>query len=295
MATAAQTLGRARARIRLGAAATRRYPVVPLVIVLVVVLAAVFADFLAPYSPYETSLPDKAKPPFWLEGGSTSHLLGTDLVGRDVLSRLIFGTRVTLMVVVVGVALGATIGTTLALVAGYFGGVADAVIMRLVDATLSVPVIMVALLFSVVLLPSLNNLIYVMAIVLWSHYARVVRGEVLTWKQREFVAYARVAGTSSPTIILRHIFPNVVNTLMVMCTLESGYVVLLEASLSFLGAGVPPPTPTWGSMVADGRDYLTKAWWLSFFPGVAISLVVLSVNLFGDWLRDHLDPRLRQV
>ncbi len=273
----------------------RKFPIAPVAIIMVVVLAAVFANSLAPYSPYETSLPDKAMPPFWIEGGSTRHLLGTDLVGRDVLSRLIFGARISLVVVAVGLLLGATIGTTLALVAGYYGGVADAVIMRLVDATLSVPVIMVALLFNVVLLPSLNNLIYVMAIVLWSQYARVVRGEVLVWKQREFVAYARVSGVASWRIVLRHIFPNVVNTLMIMCTLQTGYVILLEASLSFLGAGVPPPTPTWGSMVADGRDYVTSAWWLSFFPGLAIALVVLSFNMFGDWLRDHLDPKLRQV
>lgn len=295
MATIAQTLARAGTRIRVGAVASRRLPLIPLAIILAVVVMAAFADFLSPYSPYEISLPDKAKPPFWVAGGTTNHLLGTDLLGRDLLSRLIFGARVSLLVVGVGLLLGGGIGTTLALVAGYYGGVADAVIMRLVDATLSLPVILLALLFTVVLEPSLNNLIYVMGLVLWSYYARVMRGEVLTWKQRDFVAYARVAGTSSPKIVMRHIFPNVVNTLMVLLTLQTGAVILLEAGLSFLGAGVPPPTPTWGSMVAEGRGYITSAWWLSLFPGLAISLMVLSLNLFGDWLRDHLDPKLRQV
>lgn len=295
MATIAQTLARAGTRIRVGAVASRRLPLIPLAIILAVVVMAAFADFLSPYSPYEISLPDKAKPPFWVAGGTTNHLLGTDLLGRDLLSRLIFGARVSLLVVGVGLLLGGGIGTTLALVAGYYGGVADAVIMRLVDATLSLPVILLALLFTVVLEPSLNNLIYVMGLVLWSYYARVMRGEVLTWKQRDFVAYARVAGTSSPKIVMRHIFPNVVNTLMVLLTLQTGAVILLEAGLSFLGAGVPPPTPTWGSMVAEGRGYITSAWWLSLFPGLAISLMVLSLNLFGDWLRDYLDPKLRQV
>lgn len=295
MATIAQTLARAGTRIRVGAVASRRLPLIPLAIILAVVVMAAFADFLSPYSPYEISLPDKAKPPFWVAGGTTNHLLGTDLLGRDLLSRLIFGARVSLLVVGVGLLLGGGIGTTLALVAGYYGGVADAVIMRVVDATLSLPVILLALLFTVVLEPSLNNLIYVMGLVLWSYYARVMRGEVLTWKQRDFVAYARVAGTSSPKIIMRHIFPNVVNTLMVLLTLQTGAVILLEAGLSFLGAGVPPPTPTWGSMVAEGRGYITSAWWLSLFPGLAISLMVLSLNLFGDWLRDYLDPKLRQV
>lgn len=167
--------------------------------------------------------------------------------------------------------------------------------MRAVDATLSLPVILLALLLTVVLGPSLTNLIYVMGIVLWARYARVVRGEVLSWKEREFVAYARVAGTSPFKIIIRHIFPNVVNTLMVMLTFQTGYIILLEAGLSFLGAGVPPPTPSWGGMVSEGRGYITSAWWLSVFPGAAIALVVLSLNLFGDWLRDYLDPKLRQV
>jgi peptide/nickel transport system permease protein len=235
-----------RARIRATAAAARRLPLVPTLIIVAMVVTAIFADFLAPYSPYDISLPDKGKPPFWVKGGSTEHLLGTDLLGRDTLSRLIYGTRVSLTVVAIGLLLAGAIGTTLALVAGYFGGAVDAVIMRAVDATLSLPVILLALLLTVVLGPSLTNLIYVMGIVLWARYARVVRGEVLSWKEREFVAYARVAGTSPFKIIIRHIFPNVVNTLMVMLTFQTGYIILLEAGLSFLGAGVPPPTPSWG-------------------------------------------------
>jgi len=295
MATVAQTLARTGARIRVTAATARRLPIIPVVIILTLVFTAIFADFLAPHDPYEVTLPDKTKPPFWVEGGSTEYLLGTDRVGRDVLSRLILGARITVIVVVVGLLLAGAIGTTLALVSGYYGGVADAVIMRMVDATLSLPVILLALLFTVILGPSLNNLIIVMGNVLWARYCRVVRSEVLAWKERDFVAYARVAGTSNFKTIMRHIFPNVVNTLMVMLTVQTGYIILLEAALSFLGAGVPPPTPSWGGMVSEGRDYVSSAWWLSFFPGMAICLVVLTLNLFGDWLRDHLDPKLRQV
>jgi peptide/nickel transport system permease protein len=171
----------------------------------------------------------------------------------------------------------------------------DSVIMRACDATLSLPIILLALLLAVVLEPSLANLIYVMGLVLWARYARVVRGEVLSWKEQEFIAYARVAGASSLKIMIRHLFPNIVNTLMVLITFQTGYVIILESFLSFLGAGVPPPTPTWGGMVAEGRGYIITGWWLSVFSGLAISFVVLALNLFGDWLRDYLDPKLRQV
>ncbi|MBI2857160.1 MAG: ABC transporter permease [Chloroflexi bacterium] len=259
------------------------------------VLVAIFAAPLAPYSPYETSLPDKLKPPFWVSGGSTEHLLGTDLVGRDVLSRMIYGARVSLLVAAVGVLLAGAVGTAVALVAGYLGGRVDAVIMRIVDIMLAFPVIILALILAVVLGPSLANLIYIICIILWVRYARVLRGDVLQYKQREFVTYARVAGTSTLKIMTHHLLPNIANTLMVLLTFEAGAVILLEAGLSFLGVGVPPPTPTWGRMIAEGRDYIVSAWWLVTFPGVAISLVVLSLNLFGDWLRDYMDPKLRQM
>jgi peptide/nickel transport system permease protein len=291
----ALTLGGIGRGMRSAAARARRLPLVPVAIMLAMVLTASFAEFLAPHNPYETNLPMKGRPPFWVQGGSTEHLLGTDLVGRDVLSRMIFGARVTLLVVLAGIALAGILGTVFALLAGYLGGVVDAVIMRVVDATLALPIILLAMLLAAVLGPSLSNLIYIIAVVLWSRYCRVVRAEVMVWKQRDFVAYAKVAGTSTFKIIVRHVFLNVVNSLMVLITVQTGQLVLMEAGLSFLGAGVPPPTPSWGGMVAAGRDYIVSAWWLSLFPGLAIALVVLALNLFGDWLRDHLDPKLRQV
>lgn len=281
-------------RILAAFAALRRLPVVPSFILLVLILISFSADFLAPYSPYDISLGDKLKPPFWIDGGSTAHLLGTDLLGRDVLSRLIFGARISLAVAVMGVLLAGSIGVILGVVSGFYGGKIDALIMRACDAALSLPIILIALLLAVVFGPSFANLIYIMGMVLWTRYARVVRGEVLSVKEQEFVAYARVAGASNLKIMIRHIFPNVVNTLMVLIAFQTGYMIILEAGLSFLGAGVPPPTPTWGSMVSEGRGYITTAWWLCIFPGAAIMLVVLSLNLFGDWLRDYLDPKLRQ-
>ena len=281
--------------IRTAATSLKRLPVIPILIILLLVLTALFADLLAPYSPYDTSLPDKLKPPFWVAGGSMGHLLGTDLLGRDILSRLIFGARISLLVAVMGVLVAGSIGVVLGIVSGFYGGKIDSLIMRICDATLSLPIILIALLLAVVLGPSLANLIYVMGLVLWARYARVVRGEVLSWKSQEFISYARVAGASNLKIMIRHVFPNTVNTLMVLITFQTGYVIILEAGLSFLGAGVPPPTPSWGGMVASGRGYIASAWWLSVFPGLAIALVVLALNLFGDWLRDHLDPKLRQV
>jgi peptide/nickel transport system permease protein len=183
----------------------------------------------------------------------------------------------------------------LGLVSGYFGRWIDTVIMRLTDTMLSLPIILIALLFAVSLGPSFTNLIIVLGLVMWARFARLVRGEVLTWKEREFVALAKVGGCSPLRIMLRHIFPNLVNPLMVLATLQVGWVIIVESSLSFLGAGIPPPAPSWGSMIADGRGYVATAWWLSLFPGLALVLAVLSVNMLGDWLRDHLDPRLRNL
>lgn len=273
----------------------RQLPLIPMVIILALVLTALFADHLAPYSPYDQSLRNRLKPPFWVKGGNSAHLLGTDLLGRDVLSRLIYGARVSLIVALMGIVVAGGIGATLGMISGFYGGRIDSVIMRVCDATLSLPIILMALLLAVVLGPSLMNLIYIMGLVIWARYTRVIRGEVLSWKKHDFVSYAHVAGASSLEIMVRHLFPNVINTLMVLITFQTGYVIVLESFLSFLGAGVPPPTPTWGSMVAEGRSYITSGWWLSVFSGMAISLVVLSLNLLGDWLRDYLDPKLRQV
>ena len=228
-------------------------------------------------------------------GGSTKYLLGTDQLGRDLLSRVIYGARISLIVAAVTLAVGGTIGVTLGLVAGWYGRWVDELVMRLVDVMLSLPLILVALVLVVAIGQSFAVIVGVLALWIWPRFARQVRGEVLGLKTRDYVALARVAGASTPRILLIHIFPGTINTLIVVATLQVGIVILLESVLSFLGAGVPPPTPAWGGMVADGRDRLAGFWWISTFPGLAIMLTVMSLNLFGDWLRDKLDPRLRQL
>lgn len=264
-------------------------------IIALVVLAAIFADFIALHPADEASLRNRLKPPVGFEGGSWLYPLGTDDLGRDIWSRMIFGARVSLSVGLFAVGGAGSIGVALGLIAGYMGGRTDAVLMRLTDAALAVPLILVALLFVVTLGQAFINVIIALAILLWSRYTRVIRSEVLSLKERDFVALARIAGASHLRIMVRHILPNIMNTTVVLFTLQLGTVILVEASLSFLGAGVPPPTPAWGTMVADGRDFTATAWWISFFPGVAILVTVLSFNLFGDWLRDRLDPKLRQL
>ena len=253
------------------------------------------ADVAAPYPPNAISLRSRLLPPFWQDRGSLAHPLGTDRLGRDITSRIIHGARVSIAAGLAAVAVGGVIGTLLGLVSGYYGGWTDTLIMRATDAMLSLPIILIALLFAVVFGPSFGNLVLVLGLVLWARFARLVRGEALAWKEREFVALARVAGCSSFRILRRHILPNIVNPLVVLATLQVGWVIIVEASLSFLGAGIPPPTPSWGAMIADGRSHITTAWWLSFFPGLALVLVVLSINLLGDWLRDYLAPRTRNL
>ena len=273
----------------------RKAPLLPVIIITIVVLTAIFADFLAAHSPTDPSLPLRLKPPFWMEGGTISYPLGTDALGRDILTRMIYGARISLVVGLLTIILGGAVGTAIGLISGYHGGRLDAVLMRVVDATMSFPIILFAVLLVVTIGSGLFNVVVAIALILWARYARVVRGEVLSIKERDFIAQARIAGCSGARIIWVHLFPNVLNTLIVMLTLQLGWVIIVEASLSFLGAGIPPPTPAWGSMVADGREYLTSAWWVTLFPGLAIMLVVLSFNLFGDWLRDTLDPKLRQI
>jgi peptide/nickel transport system permease protein len=272
-----------------------RLPFVSSFILLAFIVLAIGADVIAPHNPYETSLRARFRPPVWAEGGSWDHPLGTDHLGRDIMSRVIYGARVSLAAGVLTVSLSGMIGAAIGLLSGFYGGRIDAVLMRAADSTLAFPIILFALILAVTIGPSFANVITAIAIVLWARYARVIRGEVLSLKERDFVAQARIAGCSGRRIMVFHLFPNTLNTLIVLLTLQIGYVILVEASLSFLGAGIPPPTPAWGSMVAEGRDYITRAWWVSFFPGVAIMLVVLSLNLLGDWVRDTLDPKLRQV
>jgi peptide/nickel transport system permease protein len=274
----------------------RRYPLIPVgLLMLLLVIPAVLAPLVAPYDPLKGSLAKRLKPPVWQQGGSIDHPLGTDKLGRDILSRMIHGARVSLMVSLVAIFVGGIIGTVLGLMSGYFGGKTDALIMRLVDISLSLPTILLALVLVAAVGPSFGTVIGVLVVLLWARYARLVRGETLSIKERDFISRARVAGASHTRIMAKYIFPNVVNSLIVLATLQVGYVILLESALSFLGAGLPRPTPAWGLMIADGRELIVTAWWVSMFPGLAIMLTVLSLNLLGDWLRDHLDPKLRNV
>jgi peptide/nickel transport system permease protein len=270
-------------------------PVGAAVIMCLVVLIAVFAPLLTPYDPTSGALKDNLLPPFWLHEGSWSHPLGTDMLGRDVFSRLVYGARASVTVALIAIFVAGTIGTIIGVVGGYFGGWTDILVMRMVDLMLSMPLLLMAFVLAFVWGPSFINVIIVLVLFLWAQYARQVRGEVLTVRERDFVSLARVAGASHIRTMLRHIFPNVVNTLIVLAMLQVGRVILLEASLSFLGVGLPPPQPAWGLMVADGRGMLHSAWWISVAPGVAIIFTIVSLNVFGDWLRDMLDPKLRQV
>ena len=227
--------------------------------------------------------------------GSTKFLLGTDVLGRDILSRIIFGARISLIVAAVTLGVGGGIGVGVGLLSGYYGGWMDELLMRLVDIILSLPLILVALVLVVAIGQSFEMIIVVLALWIWPRFARMVRGEVLQLKTLDYVALARVSGASTIRILFVHLFPGTINTLIVVATLQVGIVILVEATLSFLGAGVPPPDPAWGSMVADGRDRLVDAWWVATMPGIAILITVMSLNLFGDWLRDTLDPKLRQM
>ena len=273
----------------------RELPWFPGVVLAALVLTAVFAAYLAPQSPTEGDITQKLIPPIWMERGDWEHPLGTDRFGRDVLSRIIYGSRISLLVSLIAIGVAGTFGTALGLLSGYRGGLIDVVLMRLTDIALSLPLILIAVVLVAVSEPSFRNVILVIALLLWPRFARQIRGETLAIKQQDFVALAVVAGRSSWWIMSRHIFPNVVPTLLVITTLQVGYVILLEGTLSFLGVGVPPPNPAWGLMIADGRGFLATAWWISLFPGLAMLLIVLAVNLMGDWLRDHLDPKLRQL
>src|SRR6266852_4402888 len=269
-----------------------RLPVFSLGIIGLFMLVGLLAPLLSPADPFEQSLRNRFRPPVWGEGGSWKYPLGTDRLGRDMLSRIIWGSRVSLAAGVLTVLLASALGAAVGLVAGYYGGRVDAALMRITDATMSFPVILLALILAVTVGPSFTNVVVAIAVILWARYARVIRGQVLTLMQLDFVAQARIAGAGAWRIITRHLLPNTLNTLV---TLQIGYVIIVEASLSFLGAGIPPPTPAWGSMIAEGREFVTSAWWVSLFPGLAILLVVLAFNLLGDWLRDTFDPKLRQL
>ena len=341
-------------RLRRIAAEARRYPLLPVAVVMIMlVIPAIFAELIAPYDPLDGDLRVRLLPPAWVEGesevkavvaqldpnkigtevmaanaarmvrnggailldgaaeaapgtriaeiskpgGTWAHPLGTDKVGRDILSRIIYGSRISVVVAALSILCGGVIGTTLGVGAGYFGRWLDIIVMRAVDISLSIPIILLALVLVTALGASFATIIVVLVLLLWAHYARMARGETLSVRVQDFVARSRVAGSSHPRIMARHIFPNVFNSLVVLATLQVGFVIILESTLSFLGAGIPRPTPAWGLMVADGRELVTSesGWWVSLFPGLAIMLTVLSMNLLGDWLRDRLDPKQRQV
>ena len=271
-------------------------PVIPITILATIALVAIFANLLAPHNPEVGALTARFKPPFWLKGGTSEYLLGTDQLGRDVLSRLIFGARVSMVVGFTAVIFSGVVGTTLGIMSGYLGGWVDQVVMRLTDTWLALPALTFAIFLAAIVGPSMWNIVLILGITYWTRYARVTRGEVLSLKEREFVRLAIVAGCSKFTIMRRHILPNILNTAIVLGTLELGVVIIAEATLSFLGVGVPPPEPAWGLMLSDGKQGLMVGyWWLTVFPGLCIVLMVLSANLLGDWLRIKLDPQLRQL
>ena len=272
------------------------FPWIPVIIISVIALVAIFADVIAPYNPEIGVLGDRFRPPAWQAGGSQAHLLGTDHVGRDVLSHLIFGARVSMVVGFTAVIVAGIIGTGLGILSGYLGGWVDQVIMRITDTWLALPALTFAIFLAAVVGPSMWNIVIILAAVYWTRYARVIRGEVLSLRERDFVRLAIVAGCSKKTIMRRHILPNVVNSAIVLGTLMLGVVIVTEAALSFLGVGVPPPKPAWGLMLADGKKGLMAGyWWLTVLPGLCIMFMVLSANLIGDWLRVKLDPQLRQL
>ncbi len=272
-----------------------RVPIVPIVILLVVlIIPALFADWIAPHDPYKSNLRARLEPPVFF-GGTWEYALGTDRLGRDILSRIMHGARYALGISMIGIVLGALVGTALGLISGYLRGWVDIVIMRVVDITFALPSILLALALAAISGPSLGLVVLVVVFVIWGFFARQVRAETLSLRERDFVARARVAGASGTRIVLKYILPNIANTIIVLATLQIGVVILLEATLSFLGIGIPRPAPAWGILVADGRQLIVSAWWISLFPGLAILLTVLSVNLIGDRLRDWLDPKLRQV
>src|SRR5579884_2662780 len=277
---------------------TRRgeFPWIPVLILGGIAFVALFASVLAPHNPETGILSQRFRPPFCQAGGSTPSPLGTDQLGRDVLSRLIFGARISMVVGFTAVIFAGTIGTALGIVSGYLGGWVDQVVMRLTDTWLALPALTFAIFLAAIVGPSMWNIVIILGAVYWTRYARVVRGEVLSLKEREFVRLAIVAGCSKWTIMRRHILPNVVNSAIVLGTLMLGVVIVAEASLSFLGVGVPPPQPAWGLMLSDGKQGLMVGyWWLTVFPGCCIMLMVLAANLLGDWLRVKLDPQLRQL
>ena len=263
----------------------------PAVFLVMVVLASVIAPLIAPDDPLEIALSNRLVPPVWHPEGNWGNMLGTDAVGRDILSRIIYGSRASLTVAGLSLMMAASVGTVLGVVSGYVGGRVDSIVMRFADITLGFPLLLFALFLTVTWGPSMVSVATAIAVIVWARFARMVRSETLSIKERDYIALAQVTGLTSWRIAMRHVLPNVASVILTFATLQFGWIILTEASLSFLGAGIPPPTPTWGSMVAQGREFVVTAYWVPLMPGIAITTVVLASNLLGDALRDRLDPR----
>ena len=264
-------------------------------ILLGLISTALLSPYVAPHNPVRERLIDRLLPPAWVEDGEWRYLLGTDHLGRDLVSRIIYGSRVSLVVGFAAVAIGAALGIALGVAAGFLGGQTDEVIMAVADMQLAFPTILLAIAIIAVLGPSFINLVIVIGLSGWVTYARFARGQVLSVREKEFVEAIRAQGGSQWRIVWRHILPNILSPLIVVATLDLARTIILESTLSFLGLGIQPPTPSWGGMLSDGREYLLSAWWIATFPGVALMLTALSFNRLGDWIRDLTDPRLRRT
>ena len=273
----------------------KRYPVLPILCLLPVVICGIFGPLLYPHDPMIMDLANTLKPPFFSADGSVSNFLGTDHMGRDLLSRLIEGARISLIISVCGVFFSGFFGICLGMIAGYFGGKIDDVIMRIADAKMSIPAILLAILLAAGIGAGATTIILSISLIFWTGYARVIRGETISLSQRDYVTLAKVTGCSNFRILKKHILPNLVSTITVLASLQLGRAIVIEASMTFLGVGLQPPAAAWGLMISEGRMYMATAWWIPTFSGIAIALTVLGANLMGDWLRDKFDPKLRQL
>ena len=271
-------------------------PIIWVGILSILVISSALAPFITNFDPIrDADFSNVLLPPFYIEGGNTTHILGTDQIGRDIFSRMLYGGRVSLLVAGVAIVSGTIVGTILGMISGFKGGILDEIIMRLVDMWIALPFIMVALVIAIVLGQSWGVMFLLLTLIAWVSFVRPIRGEVLSLREREYIQYATSAGSSQLRIIVRHILPNISSTVLVIATMNAGGLVLAESILSFLGVGIPSPTPTWGSLVSDGRGYLEDAWWISTMPGISSFLLVMSLNFCGDWLRDRWDPKLNQL
>lgn len=280
----------------------RRWPLVPILVVALLIFMALSAPWLAPFGQDQQNLRARQAPPIWyteyyeeMDRLTDRFILGADHLGRDILTRIMYGARISLAVAGISLVVGVSVGATIGMVSGFYGRIFDELMMRLVDVWNALPFLLIAILAAIVFGQSVTVLLVLLILATWAGVVRNVRAEVLTLKTRDYVAYSRVAGGSDFRIMWRHLTPGLVNTVVVLITLRVGGLILTEAGLSFLGAGVPSNIPTWGNMVSDARQYLNTAWWMAVFPGLAILLIVMSVNFIGDWLRDRWDPRLRQL